>query len=65
MYKSETYEIGGACSTHDRDTKYTVCEILVGISGGKTQLGKPRPRREDEDNIIMDLKVVGWVYILD
>jgi len=47
--------MGGACSTYgDRRGVY---RVLVGKSEGRRPLGRPRPRWED--NIKMDLQVVG------
>ena len=48
--------MGGACSTYgERRGAYMV---LVGISDGKRELGRPGHRWED--NIKMDLQEVGW-----
>jgi hypothetical protein len=48
--------MGRACSTHG-ETK-NAYRILVGKPQGKSPLGKPRRRRED--NIRMDLRGIGW-----
>ena len=40
-----------------------VYRVLVGKPEGKSPLGRPRPRRED--NIKMDLQEVEWGYGLD
>jgi hypothetical protein len=34
------------------------CEILIGKSEGKKQLG--RPKRGWENNVTMDLREIGW-----
>jgi hypothetical protein len=44
--------MGRACSTHGE--KRNACRILVGKPEGKTPLGRPRCRWED--NIKMDLR---------
>jgi len=44
--------MGGTCSAHGRhESSY---EVLVGKPEGK------RPRHRWEDNIRMDLRVIGW-----
>ena len=48
-------EMGGACSTYGE--RIGVCMVLVGKPEGKSTLGRPRPRRED--NIKMNLQEVG------
>jgi len=53
--KIEKYEMGGACSAYGEGT--VVYRVLVGKLEGKTPLG--RPRRRWEDNIKMDLQEVG------
>ena len=47
--------MGGACSTMGE--KRGVYRVLVGKPGGKTPLGRPRHRWED--NIMMDIQEVG------
>ena len=48
--------MGGACSTYgERRGAY---RVLVGKPEGKRPLGRPTPGWED--NIKMDLQVVGW-----
>jgi hypothetical protein len=49
--------MGGSCSTYGevRD----LYRVLVGRPGGKRRRG--RPRRRWEDNVRMDLQVVGGV----
>jgi hypothetical protein len=49
-------EMGGACSTQGE--KRNACRILVGKPEGKRPLG--RPRRRWEDDIKLDLRVIGW-----
>jgi hypothetical protein len=48
--------MGGACSTYGG--KRGAYRILVGRPEGRRPLG--RPRRRWEDDIKMDLQVVGW-----
>jgi hypothetical protein len=48
--------MGGACSTHGE--KRNAYRILVGKPEGKRPVG--RPRRRWENNIIMDLREIGW-----
>jgi hypothetical protein len=48
--------MGGACSTYGGEERSY--RILVGKHEGKTPLGRPRHRWED--NIQMDLPEVGW-----
>jgi hypothetical protein len=48
--------MGGACSTHEE--MRNVYNILVAISDGKRQLG--RPERRWEDNIRTGLREIGW-----
>jgi len=48
-------EMGGTCRTRGRE-KFV--QNLVGKPGGKTPLG--RPTRRWEDNIKMDLREIGW-----
>jgi hypothetical protein len=48
--------MGGPCSTNGE--KRNAYRLLVGKSGGKRPLG--RPRRRWVDNIRMDLEEVGW-----
>jgi hypothetical protein len=50
-------EMGGACNTHESERR-NAYEIFVGKPEGKRPLG--RPRRRWEDNIRMDLRVIGW-----
>jgi len=55
--------MGGACSAYERRGVY---KVLVGKPEGKRPLG--RPRRRWEDNIKMDLQVVGcggmdWIEV--
>jgi hypothetical protein len=45
--------VGGACSTH-------LGEVHIGKPEGKRTLG--RPGRRWEDNIMMDLREIGWGY---
>jgi hypothetical protein len=52
--KIKKNEIGWACTGERRGA----CRVLVGKHGGKTPLGRPRHRWED--NIKMDLQEVGW-----
>jgi hypothetical protein len=47
--------MGGACGMLGRDEKYN---ILVGKPEGKRPLGRPWHRWEN--NIIVDLKEIGW-----
>jgi len=47
--------MGGACSTHGRELKHN---ILDRKSRGKRPLGRPSLRWED--NIIMNLRKIGW-----
>jgi hypothetical protein len=47
--------VGGACSTHGKRNAH---KTLVGKPEGKKPLGKPR--RRWEDNIKMNLRVMGW-----
>jgi hypothetical protein len=49
--------MGRACSTNGEEEK-NACRILVGKPEGNRPLG--RPRRRWEDNIIMDLREIGW-----
>jgi hypothetical protein len=50
--KVKENEMGGTCSAHGRhESSY---EVLVGKPEGK------RPRHRWEDNIRMDLRVIGW-----
>jgi hypothetical protein len=48
--------MGGPCSTNGE--KRNACRLLVGKSGEKRPIG--RPRRRWVDNIMMDLGEVGW-----
>jgi hypothetical protein len=48
--------MGGACSTNGE--KRSADRILVGKPEGKTPLGRPRDRWED--NIRMYLREIGW-----
>jgi hypothetical protein len=48
--------MGRACSTNGE--KRNACRISVGKPEGKSPLG--RPRRRWEDNIRMDLREIGW-----
>jgi hypothetical protein len=48
--------MGRACSTNGE--KRNAYKILVGKPEAKGSLG--RPRRRWEDNIIMDLREIGW-----
>jgi hypothetical protein len=48
--------MGRICSTHG--AKRNACRVLVGKSGGKRPLGRPRHRWED--NIKVDLREIGW-----
>jgi hypothetical protein len=48
--------MGGACSTHGK--KRNASRNLVGKPEGKSPLG--RPRRRWEDNIRMGLRDIGW-----
>jgi hypothetical protein len=48
-------EMGGTCSTHE--TGRNASDTFVGNPEGKTPLG--RPRRRWEDNIRKDLKEIG------
>jgi hypothetical protein len=47
-----------ACSTHWENRNAYLFRILVGKPEGKTSLGKPRCRLED--NIKMDLRDIRW-----
>jgi hypothetical protein len=49
-------EMGGACSAHSGDE--LVYKMLVGKPDGKRPLRRHRCRWEN--NIKMDLKVIGW-----
>jgi hypothetical protein len=48
--------MGRTCSTHGE--KRNACRILVGKPEGMRPLGRPRSRLED--NIIIDLREIGW-----
>jgi hypothetical protein len=48
--------MGEACSTNGENRNEY--RMLVGKPEGKTPLGRPRRRRED--NIKMDLREIGW-----
>jgi hypothetical protein len=48
-------EVGGTCGTHGEGRG--VYRVLVGRPKGKSLLG--RPRRKWEDNIKMDLREIG------
>jgi hypothetical protein len=50
-----SHEVGGTCGTHGE--KRSVYTVLVGRPEGKSPLG--RPRRRWEDNIKMDLRETG------
>jgi hypothetical protein len=51
--------MGETCSTHEREReRRNPYKILVGKSEGKRPLG--RPRRRWEDNIRLDLRIIGW-----
>jgi hypothetical protein len=47
--------MGRACSTNE---KRSACKILLGTPEGRRLLR--RPRRRWMDNIIMDLREIGW-----
>jgi hypothetical protein len=49
--------MGRACSTAKRNAY----KVLVGKPEGKKPLGRPRHRWEN--NIKMDLRGIGWVYM--
>jgi hypothetical protein len=48
--------MGRACNTNGGEEEFVV--FLLGKSEGKTPLGTPR--RRWEDNIVMDLREIGW-----
>jgi len=48
--------MGGTCSTYGK--RRGIYRVVVGKSEGKRPLGRPRFR--SEDNIKLDLQVVGW-----
>jgi hypothetical protein len=48
--------MGGACSTYGE--RRGACKVLVGKPEGKTPLGRPKFRWED--NFKMELREVGW-----
>jgi hypothetical protein len=48
-------KMGGECSTHQRDEKYT---IFAGKPERKGPLGRPRERCEDD--IKMDIREIEW-----
>ena len=59
----EKNEIGVGGHVARMGEKRGVCRVLVRNPEGKSQLG--RPRRRGEDNIKMDLQDQGWGHGLD
>jgi hypothetical protein len=55
--KIEKNEMGGACSADGGEERRVVYRFLVGKPVGKTAIGRPRHRWED--NTKMDVKEVG------
>jgi hypothetical protein len=54
-------EMGRACGTYGERRR--ACRALMGKPEGRTPLG--RPRRRWEDNIKVDLREVGWGHGLN